>query len=170
MTEADTCRTYVLPRLYAAGWTDDHIAEQRMIAPGRIVPIGHGHTRKESLRPDYILYLKKHYPIAVVEAKAEYKHPGDGIAAGDGLRRRRSGSAVCLFQQRPGHRRARLHHRQGNALARISRRPMSSGRACAANGIWPTNRDAADALTAYFEEIGGKVAALLSGDRHQPRG
>jgi hypothetical protein len=28
-TEADTCRTLVLPKLYAAGWTDEQIAEQR---------------------------------------------------------------------------------------------------------------------------------------------
>ncbi len=36
-TEADTCRTYILPKLHAAGWEDDFIAEQRVIAPGRIV-------------------------------------------------------------------------------------------------------------------------------------
>jgi hypothetical protein len=29
LTEADTCRRYVLPKLYASGWTDDHINEQR---------------------------------------------------------------------------------------------------------------------------------------------
>lgn len=27
-TEADTCRRLVLPKLYAAGWTDDQINEQ----------------------------------------------------------------------------------------------------------------------------------------------
>ncbi len=27
--EADTCRKYVLPRLYKSGWTDDQINEQR---------------------------------------------------------------------------------------------------------------------------------------------
>jgi hypothetical protein len=26
-TEADTCRTFVLPKLYAAGWTDELICE-----------------------------------------------------------------------------------------------------------------------------------------------
>src|SRR5512136_1230704 len=79
MSEADTCRTYVIPKLYAAGWTDDHIAEQRMITPGRVMPLGRRHTRKESGRPDYILYLKRHYAIAVVEAKVEYKQPADGL-------------------------------------------------------------------------------------------
>ena len=36
-TEADTCRTYVLPALYAAGWTDDQIREQVSFTPGRII-------------------------------------------------------------------------------------------------------------------------------------
>lgn len=31
-TEADTCRKVVLPKLYAAGWTDDQISEQRDFA------------------------------------------------------------------------------------------------------------------------------------------
>jgi type I restriction enzyme R subunit len=65
--------------LHAAGWEDDFIAEQRVIAPGRIVPLGRKHTRQESRRPDYILFLRRNYPIAVVEAKAEYKRPGDGL-------------------------------------------------------------------------------------------
>jgi hypothetical protein len=29
ITEADTCRKYVLPKLYEAGWTDDQISEQK---------------------------------------------------------------------------------------------------------------------------------------------
>jgi hypothetical protein len=31
-TEADTCRKYVLPNLYQAGWTDDQINEQHPFA------------------------------------------------------------------------------------------------------------------------------------------
>ena len=34
MFEADTCRTTVVPKLHAAGWTDDLIGEQHVIAPG----------------------------------------------------------------------------------------------------------------------------------------
>lgn len=79
MSEADTCRTYIVPKLHAAGWEDDHIAEQRVIAPGRIVPLGNKHTRTAPRRPDYILFLRKHYPIAVVEAKADYKRAADGL-------------------------------------------------------------------------------------------
>jgi type I site-specific restriction endonuclease len=36
-SEADTCRKYILPKLYAAGWTDDQIREQRTFTDGRIV-------------------------------------------------------------------------------------------------------------------------------------
>ncbi|MGH9692281.1 MAG: hypothetical protein ACRD4C_14585 [Candidatus Acidiferrales bacterium] len=37
LTEADSCRKYVLPKLDASGWTDDHINEQRTFTDGRIV-------------------------------------------------------------------------------------------------------------------------------------
>jgi len=54
-TEADTYRKYVLPRLYAAGWTDDQICEQRSFTDGRIVTVGAGHYRKPHKRADYLL-------------------------------------------------------------------------------------------------------------------
>jgi type I site-specific restriction endonuclease len=40
LTEADTCRRYVLPKLYAAGWTDEQISEQKSFTDGRIVVAG----------------------------------------------------------------------------------------------------------------------------------
>ncbi len=79
MNEADTCRTYILPKLKSAGWEDDFITEQLVLTPGRIVPIGDRHTRKDGLRPDYVLFIRPNIPIAVVEAKAEYAHPGKGL-------------------------------------------------------------------------------------------
>ena len=56
MNEADTCRTYILPKLKASGWEDDYFTEQMVLTPGRIVPIGDRHTRREGLRPDYVLF------------------------------------------------------------------------------------------------------------------
>lgn len=50
-----------------------------VLTPGRIVPIGDRHTRKEGLRPDYTLFIKQNIPIAVIEAKAEYAHPAKGL-------------------------------------------------------------------------------------------
>ena len=78
-TEADTCRTYIVPKLHTAGWDDEYITEQMVLTRGRIVPIGDRHTRKEGLRPDYTLFIRQNIPIAVVEAKAEYAHPGKGL-------------------------------------------------------------------------------------------
>jgi len=66
MNEADTCRTYVLPKLKSAGWEDDFITEQMVLTFGRIVPIGDRHIRKEGLRPDYVLFIRHNIPIAVV--------------------------------------------------------------------------------------------------------
>lgn len=78
-TEADTCRTYVVPRLHAAGWNDDQIREQVTFTDGRIIPTGKGHVRKPGKRADYVLRYRADFPIAVVEAKAEYKNAGDGL-------------------------------------------------------------------------------------------
>ena len=39
-TEADTCRKFVLPKLYSAGWNDDQISEQRTFTDGRIMVAG----------------------------------------------------------------------------------------------------------------------------------
>jgi len=79
LTEADTCRKYVLPKLYAAGWTDDQINEQRTFTDGRIVIVGSKVTRRPQKRADYILRYTRDFPIAVVEAKSTFKAPGDGI-------------------------------------------------------------------------------------------
>lgn len=77
--EADTCRKYVLPKLYAAKWTDDQISEQKYFTDGRILIMGDKCRRKKQKRADYILKYRRDFPIAIVEAKADYKNPGDGI-------------------------------------------------------------------------------------------
>ncbi len=77
--EADTCRKYVLPQLYAAGWTDDQISEQKYFTDGRILIFRDKCKRKKQKRADYILKYRRDFPVAVVEAKANYKNPGDGI-------------------------------------------------------------------------------------------
>jgi hypothetical protein len=35
MNEADTCRTYVIPKLKSAGWEDESIIEQLVLTPGQ---------------------------------------------------------------------------------------------------------------------------------------
>ncbi|MCK4234167.1 DEAD/DEAH box helicase family protein, partial [candidate division WOR-3 bacterium] len=79
ITEADTCRKYVLPKLYDAGWTNDMISEQKTFTDGRITVFGDKVKRNKPKRADYILKVEKNFPIAVIEAKPAYKKPGDGL-------------------------------------------------------------------------------------------
>jgi type I restriction enzyme R subunit len=79
--EAETCRKYVVPKLIAGGWDDEphSIAEQRTITYGRIVLTGNRAYRRKQKRADYLLRYTRDFPIAVVEAKPEYKLPADGL-------------------------------------------------------------------------------------------
>ncbi len=81
MNEADTCRRLVVPKLQAAGWeTEPHrINEQVTFTDGRIVVAGRKARRRPGKRADYILRFSPDMPIAVVEAKPEYKTPGDAL-------------------------------------------------------------------------------------------
>ncbi len=81
MTEADTCRRFVAPRLQAAGWDNaPHVInEQRTFTDGRILFTGGTARRGPQKRADYLLRYRPDFPIAVVEAKANYRHAGDGL-------------------------------------------------------------------------------------------
>lgn len=78
-TEADTCRRYVLPKLYTAGWSDDQISEQRTFTDGRIMVAGTKVWRRPQKRADYLLRYRPNLMLAVVEAKTSHKNPGDGL-------------------------------------------------------------------------------------------
>lgn len=154
-TEADTCRTYIVPKLHAAGWEDDFIAEQRVIAPGRIVPVGRKHVRQESRRPDYILFLRRNYPIAVVEAKAEYRQPGDGLQQamnyaemlGVKFAYASNGTGIVEHDFITGQERTLTAFPTPDELWQRLRGDLQL----------TDDKAAADALTAYFEEVGGKA-------------
>jgi type I restriction enzyme R subunit len=83
MNEADTCRTYVVPKLQAAGWENApfSIAEQRYFTnpKGRVRVVGGRIVRGKPKRADYLLRYRRDFPIAIVEAKADYKTPGAGL-------------------------------------------------------------------------------------------
>src|SRR5258705_2250718 len=79
LTEADTCRKYILPKLYAAGWNDDQISEQKSFTDGRILVVGVKARRRPAKRADYLLRYARDVLLAVVEAKAAYMLPGDGL-------------------------------------------------------------------------------------------
>ncbi len=79
LTEAETCRRYVVPKLYAAGWTDDQVSEQKTFTDGRIVVAGSKITRRPQKRADYLLRYSRDFTLAVVEAKAAYRNAADAL-------------------------------------------------------------------------------------------
>jgi type I restriction enzyme R subunit len=81
ITEADTCRKYVLPKLQAAGWEmpPHSITEQKTFTDGRIQLWGDKAGRGPQKRADYLLRYTRDMALAVVEAKPAYKQPGDGL-------------------------------------------------------------------------------------------
>ena len=80
-TEADTCRQFVVPKLQGAGWDDapHAINEQRTFTDGRVLFVGGKPKRGKQKRADYILRYRPDYPIAIVEAKSEYKFATNGL-------------------------------------------------------------------------------------------
>ncbi|HMO47124.1 MAG TPA: type I restriction endonuclease subunit R [Rubrivivax sp.] len=58
MTEADTCREFVTPKLVAAGWgaAESAIGEQHRFTDGRIIVAGGKRRRGRPRRADYLLY------------------------------------------------------------------------------------------------------------------
>ncbi len=81
MNEADTCRKHVVPKLQAAGWENEphSLTEQKSFTDGRILVVGNKARRQAQKRADYLLRFTRDFPIAVVEAKAAYKSPSDGL-------------------------------------------------------------------------------------------
>ena len=71
LTEADTCRELVTPKMVESGWsaTPHAIGEQRTFTNGRIIVAGGKVRRGKQRRADYLLYYRRDLPLAVVEAK-----------------------------------------------------------------------------------------------------
>lgn len=78
-TEADTCRKYVLPKLYQPGWSDERINEQYTFPDGHIPPISERIRRGPQKRADYRPRFIGGFPIAIVEANASYRTTGEGL-------------------------------------------------------------------------------------------
>jgi type I restriction enzyme R subunit len=81
ITEADTCRKYILPRLTATGWDTApySFTEQKTFTDGRILLVGDKAHRGPQKRADYLLRYTRDFTIAVVGAKAAYKSASDGL-------------------------------------------------------------------------------------------
>ena len=72
ITEADTCRKYVLPKLIETGWDNDphSFTEQKTFTDGRIVVTGQKIKRQKQKRLDFCLRYTHDLMIAVIKAKA----------------------------------------------------------------------------------------------------
>ena len=80
MSEADTCRVLVLPKILEAGWDSaTQITEQLPITDGRINVENGLITRGPKKKPDYILRINTALPIAVIEVKKEDLSASEGL-------------------------------------------------------------------------------------------
>lgn len=83
MNEAETRIRNIDPLLKESGWSDSNnpdvpsFKREHYFTDGKIIG---EKSRGKAKRADYLLYYRQpHFPIAVVEAKADYKLPSDGI-------------------------------------------------------------------------------------------
>lgn len=78
LTEADTCRKFVVPKLQEAGWSDQPhtINEQHTFIDSRIVFVGGKARRGKQKRADDVLRYRPELPIAAVD-----KNTADGPAS-----------------------------------------------------------------------------------------
>jgi len=81
LNEADTCRTYITPKLREAGWEQSphSLTEQKIFTDGRVLTTGGVIRRGEQSRADYLLRFTRDFAIAVVEAKPEGEPAGTGM-------------------------------------------------------------------------------------------
>lgn len=70
MTEEDIKLNYITPAIDRSGWQNGvNITMETKITDGRINLTGNIAFREKPKKADYILYLNKYHPIAIVEAK-----------------------------------------------------------------------------------------------------
>jgi type I restriction enzyme R subunit len=79
ISEADTCRRFIEPKLRDAGWNDDQICEQRCFTDGRVLVVGRTPRRGKRKQADYILRFTRDFPLAIIEAKSKYRTAAEGL-------------------------------------------------------------------------------------------
>ena len=80
LSEDDTRIKLFDPQLKASDWNEDNIRRHYYINKGKILIEGDKVKRGERKFADYVLFYNSAFPIAVIEAKKEFKHHADGIA------------------------------------------------------------------------------------------
>ena len=80
MTEEDIKLNYITPAINRSGWVNGiNITMETKITDGRINLRGNMAYREKPKKVDYLLYLNKYHPIAVVEAKDNTHTAGFGM-------------------------------------------------------------------------------------------
>ena len=70
MTEEDIKLNFITPALLSKGWKDKITMETKVqFTDGKINLKGNVAVRGDAKKADYVLYMRKDYPIAIVEAK-----------------------------------------------------------------------------------------------------
>lgn len=80
LREDDTRVKLFDPQLKASGWDEENIRRHYYITRGKIIVEGDKTRRGEKKYTDYLLFYNSSFPIAVIEAKREFKHPAQGIS------------------------------------------------------------------------------------------
>ncbi len=73
MSEEDIKHQYITPAIENNGWERSKIVMEKTINDGKINIKGNIVVRSSPKKADYVLYIEKNYPIAIVEAK-DNKH------------------------------------------------------------------------------------------------
>lgn len=69
MTEEDIKHLFITPAIEVSGWEPSKIAMEKRITDGKINIKGNVVVRSDPKKADYVLFIEKNYPIAIVEAK-----------------------------------------------------------------------------------------------------
>lgn len=70
MTEEDIKLNYITPSLFAKGWQDRITMETKVqFTDGKVNLRGNNINREAPKKADYVLYFRREYPIAIIEAK-----------------------------------------------------------------------------------------------------
>lgn len=77
--EVDTCRELVVPALQRAGWQREQLIEQYAVAARRVLTLRGIEREIGSGVVDYVLEAIPGTPVAVVEAKREFRSAADGL-------------------------------------------------------------------------------------------
>jgi type I restriction enzyme R subunit len=78
LSERDICSKYITPAVRdVAGWQEMQISEEFTL--GKIHMSGKSVQRGSKKRADYILFYKRHLPLAVIETKDNNHNVGAGM-------------------------------------------------------------------------------------------